>query len=350
MTNAKRFFEYSLDTPLLDRGARNSISDVSGVRVGHVTKIIGDDVRTGVTIVDPGVDQLFKDKLPAGLHVGNGFGKMTGISQVQELGTIETPIGLTNTLAVGPVMRGIVDYVIQSTPDIQPVQTINAVVGETNDGLLNAIHSNSIQSSDVLSAIQNLSEGFQIGCVGAGTGTRAFSWKGGIGTSSRQVSIKGATYTFGVLVQTNYGGNLTIAGVPVGTWLGKTDFSEYLPAGDGSCMFVIATDAPLSSRQLERIAKRAPLALARTGSVMANGSGDYSIAFSTNRNGLDTVAGACLSDSDLTGCFLAAVEACEESVYDAMFAAGTVRGRGGNELPALPVDEVVSYVRSQKQS
>lgn len=333
----KRFRAYGFKPGLLPTGPKNTIADVMGVRVGHLTRREGEDVQTGVTIIDPGVPNLFRNKLPAAIAVGNGFGKLTGVTQVEELGTLETPIALTNTLAVGPVMRGVVDLVITQTPDLGAAETINAVVGETNDGMLNAVHKNIIVSEDVAKAYQAASEDVGLGCVGAGTGTRAFSWKGGIGSASRIVNIAGKSFTLGVLVQTNFGGALTIMGVPVGRTLGKTDFDSFLPTGDGSCMIVVATDAPVTDRQLKRIAKRALLGMVRAGSVMANGSGDYAIAFTTERAG-------SLSDADLTPFFLAAVEATEESIYDALFLAETTTGHG-HTLEALPVDRVVELLK-----
>lgn len=345
----KRFAEYGFCRGFLRTGEHNRITDVEGVRVGHCTKIEGDNIRTGVTIVDPGASNLFQNKIPAAIAVGNGYGKLAGITQVQELGTLETPIGLTNTLAVGTVMRGIIDIVLAEDKGVDPTDSINAVVGETNDGFLNDLHRDAITKEDVRKAYDARSTEVGIGNVGAGTGTRAFSWKGGIGTSSRLVDVGGVTYTLGVLVQTNYGGALTIYGVPIWQWLKKTDFDSLLVGRDGgSCMIVIATDAPLTSRQLGRIARRAFLGLARTGSVLSGTSGDYAIAFTTSRNGVEGSGSdrACLSDSQLNGFFLATVEATEEAVYDALFAAETMRGRAGNVLEAVPVDRVVEILRS----
>lgn len=337
----KRFRDYGLQSGLLPTGTRNTIADVPGVLVGHLTKIAGEAIRTGVTVIDPGVYDLYHTKLPAAVAVGNGYGKMTGIAQITELGTLETPIALTNTLAVGPVLRGLVDVVLAETPGIEPTDTINAVVGETNDGLLNAIHDDVLTKADVRAAYDARSADVQVGCVGAGTGTRAFSWKGGIGTSSRQVTVQGRAYTVGVLVQTNFGGALTINGIPVGERLGKTDFASILPTGDGSCMIVVATDAPVDARQLGRIARRTFLGLARTGSVLASGSGDFAIAFSTSK-------GTLISDAELTPFFLATVEATEESVYDALFAATTTTGRNGAVLEALPKDIVVPWLLTRR--
>lgn len=342
----KRFRDYGFIPGSLPVGKNNAITDVKGVLVGHTTKVEGEDIRTGVTIVDPGISNLFRNKLPAAVAVGNGFGKLTGITQVEELGTLETPIALTNTLAVGPVMRAIVDIVIAETPDILETETINSVVGETNDGILNNIHKDVITKEDVWNAYRSRSRNTKTGNIGAGTGTRAFSWKGGIGTSSRMLRVERKKYTLGILAQTNFGGALNILGVPVGSILGKTDFDGFLhPTGDGSCMIVIATDAPLTARQLQRVAKRAFVGLARTGSVLSHGSGDYAIAFSTNRNGLESMEGKGVNDQELTKFFLGVAEAVEESVYDALFAAETLQGRNQKVLEKLPIQEVVKILK-----
>lgn len=344
----KRFHEYNLNQNFLKNGVKNSIADVPSVAVGHLTKIENEDVRTGVTVIDPGVANLFSEKIPAAISVGNGFGKLAGYTQVEELGTIETPIALTNTLAVGPVTRGIINLTLKKEV-LKTETTINAVVGETNDGILNNIHESSISPEDVILAYENKKADFEIGCVGAGAGTRCFSWKGGIGTSSKIIPAETGTFTLGVLAQTNFGGSLVIHGVPIGRILNKNDFNlNQKIKNDGSCMIVIATDAPLSARQLKRLASRAFLGLARTGSIMANGSGDYAIAFSTSRNGLESWENqrSCLNDTVLTNFFLGCVEAVEESVYDALFAAENTTGRNGNVLSALPKEEVVSILQT----
>ena len=345
MSSQKRFRDYGLSVGRLPTGPKNLISDVSGIRVGHVTYFEGTDIRTGLTIIDPG-PTIFRKKLPAAISIGNGYGKLVGYTQVEELGTLETPIALTNTLAVGPVIRGIVEATIMQNRDIQPTETINAVVGETNDSWTNNIHKDVIKKQDVFKALKHASTDFELGCVGAGTGTRAFSWKGGIGSSSRVVSLNGNSYTVGTLVQTNFGGDLRILGKQVGYKLGKTDFDFLLPE-DGSCMIVVATDAPLSAKQLKRIANRALLALARTGSVMSHGSGDYAIAFSRSRASIDGVMGQTLeSDSQtLNPLFLATVDAVEESIYDALFLANTTVGRNGETLEALPVDSIIEWLK-----
>lgn len=348
---AKRFRSYGFDPGLLPTGARNMISDIPGVMVGHLTRIEGADIRTGVTVIDPGRPNLFHDKLPVAVAVGNGFGKLVGVTQIQELGTLETPIALTNTLAVGPVMHGLVELVLATTGDLESATTINAVVGETNDGLVNDIHRIVVSSTDVAAAHRARTPDFELGSVGAGTGTSAFGWKGGIGSASRTVTVDGRELAVGALLQTNFGGNLTIMGVPVGELLRRTgpDPSPHNPRGDGSCMIVLATDAPLSARQLGRLARRAMLGLARTGSVLDHGSGDYAIAFSTDRAGVEgSGAGDCLPDTALGPFFLAVVEAVEESVYDSLFAAAPITGRGGRVLDQLPISEVLRILAENR--
>lgn len=339
----KRFRDYGLVTGVLPVGERNMITDVPGVLVGHVTYQDDPGIRTGVTLIDPGVPDLFRRKLPAACYVGNGFGKLVGSTQLTELGTLETPIALTNTLAVGPVMRGVVDLVIATTPDLTPLETINAVVGETNDGFLNTIQRDTIRPADVQRAYAARTADVAVGCVGAGTGTRLFAWKGGVGTASREVVVGKHRYVVGVLLQTNFGGDLTILGVPVGRLLAQTEIPS---TPDGSCMIVIATNAPLSARQLTRIAKRSMLGLARTGSVMAHGSGDYALAFTTDRRALEgqTSAGT-LPDTELTPFFTAVVEATEESVYDALFAATSMTGRDGTSLTAFPISQALPLLQ-----
>ena len=315
--------------------------------MGHRTLVEGDGIRTGVTVVDPGTPRLFHDKLPAAVAVGNGFGKLTGVTQINELGTLETPIALTNTLAVGPAMQGLVELVLRITPGIGATATVNAVVGETNDGIVNDIHRIVVTPGDVAAAHAARTRAFALGSVGAGTGTCAFGWKGGIGSASRRVRHGRRTFTVGALLQTNFGGALTIMGVPVGEMLGRTDFDKFrAPRGDGSCMIILATDAPLSARQLSRVARRAMIGLGRTGSILGHGSGDYAVAFSTNRAGIEGAGGGdCLPDTALNPFFLAAVEVVEESVLDSLFTATTVTGRDGNTLQQLPVARVVKLLR-----
>ncbi len=347
--NNKRFRDYNFITGVLPTGKLNSIADVDTVRVGHFSKNIGTDIRTGVTLIEPGVKNLFRKKIPAAITIGNGYGKLIGSTQIAELGTLETPNALTVSGSVYNVARGVFDLVVRTTKQLGALDSINSVVMEVNDGCLNAIHKNPITSEEVWQAYKNLRANFAIGNVGGGVGARAFSWKGGIGSASRIITIRKKQYTLGALVQTNYGGALTILGVPVWKSLGPTDFDSLLqPKSDGSCNIVLATDAPLTSRQLGRIARRAFFALAKTGAVMANASGDYAIAFSTNRAGLEGSGqiGNCLADSDLNSFFLAAVEATEEAIYDALFAARTLTGRAGTTLTEIPKEKILRELRT----
>ncbi len=335
-------------------GRLNTITDVRDVRVGHRTMIRGDSVRTGVTVVLPHGGNLFADKVPAAIVVGNGFGKLVGSTQVMELGQIETPIALTNTLSVWTVANGIVEYML-ALPDNASVRSINPVVGETNDGFLNDIRGQHVTKEDLLEALRTAASGrVQEGCVGAGTGTICHGWKGGIGTSSRVVPRSFGGFTVGSLVQTNFGGILDIAGVPVGKELGRYAFKEQLDgAGDGSCMIVIATDAPLSVLQLRRLATRATLALGRTGSMMSHGSGDYVIAFSTAPE-VRIVAGGqgptrptvVLNDEALSPLFQAAIEATEEAIVNSLFAATTTTGFQGRTVDALPLEKVKEILKA----
>lgn len=328
-------------------GPLNAITDVAGVRVGHRTLSQGDAIRTGVTAILPHGGNLFQLKTPAAAHVGNGFGKAAGLLQIRELGNLETPIVLTNTLAVGAAVDAVVGWTLDR-PGNETVQSVNAVVGETNDGWLNDIRSRRVTATDVRAAIEAAAGGpVEEGSVGAGTGTRAFGWKGGIGTSSRRLPDSLGGHTVGVLVQSNFGGVLTIAGLPVGRLLGRYDFRETVEprAGDGSCMIVLATDAPLSSRNLERLARRAVLGLARTGSYLANGSGDFVIAFSTAGPIPHAAPGRTLRAEELTNeamspLFLAAVEAVEEAVCNSLLKATTVTGFGGHTAVAIPIDRL----------
>jgi len=341
----KRFFEYGFKVGFLESGSLRSIADVRGVQVGHATRIEGEDVRTGVTVIDPGIEHLYQQKIPAAFYAGNGTGKVAGISQIEELGTLEAPIALTTTLSVGRVMRGMIGIVL-SQEKLEKIQTINVFVGECNDGILNNIHKDSITEKDVRVAYENRSGKVEVGNVGAGCGTRCFSWKGGIGTASRLITIGEVTYTVGVLVQTNYGGALEILGVPVGKLFSKTDYEGIIPDTDGSCMIILATDAPLTARQLRRLAKRSFMGLAKTGTIMRTVSGDFTLAFTTSRIGLEGsgVVGQCVPDSEMTGMFLAAAEATEEAVYDALFAAETMTGRDGNVLEAIPKEQVINLL------
>lgn len=325
-------------------GPLNAITDVGGVRVGHVTLSAGDSIRTGVTAILPHGGNLFLSKVPAAVHVGNGFGKLIGVTQVQELGQLETPIVLTNTLSVWDAANGVVDYML-SLPGNEKVRSINPMVGETNDGTLNDIRGRHVRREHAVEAIRRAASGpVEEGCTGAGTGTTCFSWKGGIGTSSRVIPAVLGGYTFGVLVQTNFGGILDIAGVPVGKELGQYSYRE--EAADGSCMIVVATNAPLNAGQLTRIAKRATLALGRTGSAMSHGSGDYVIAFSTMAAGSDSLPpAAAVRDDRMSPLFQATVEATEEAIYNSLLRATDTRGYRGKLVEAIPVDKLTSIFR-----
>lgn len=331
-------------------GPSNAITDVEGVRVGHRTLVRGESVRTGVTAILPHGGNLFQEKVPAAVYVGNGFGKAAGFLQVQELGNLETPVVLTNTLAVGTAIEAVVAWTLEQ-PGNEAVRSVNAVVGETNDGFLNDIRGRHVTAADVRAAIAAAAPGpVEEGSVGAGTGTMALGWKGGIGTSSRVIPRDLGGYTVGALVQTNYGGVLMIDGVRVGEALGRYSFMK--EGADGSVMIVLATDAPLSSRNLERLAKRAVLGLARTGSFMSNGSGDFVIAFSTkNRVPFEprerTLAAEELHNDAMSPLFLAAVESVEEAVYNSLLRATDVSGHAGNRGEAIPVDRLKSLLRSR---
>jgi D-aminopeptidase len=334
---------------ILAPGPENAITDVAGVRVGHRTLIEGDSIRTGVTAVVPHAGNVFQEKAPAAVYVGNGFGKAAGFLQVQELGNLETPIILTNTLAVGTAVDAVVAWTL-ARPGNEDVRSVNAVVGETNDGRLNDIRARPVRPEDVVAAIESAKAGpVREGSVGAGTGTVAFGWKGGIGTSSRRLPSTLGGWTVGALVQTNFGGLLTIDGVRVGERLGRFPFREELAwtpdAGRGSCMIVLATDAPLSARNLERLAKRAMLGLARTGSYAANGSGDFVIAFSTKNlvpyePARKPRAVEELANDALDPLFLAVVESVEEAVYNSLTSATSVTGAGGRTVEAIPIDRL----------
>jgi D-aminopeptidase len=327
-------------------GPLDAITDVAGVAVGHATLVEGERVRTGVTAIVPHPGNTFQDKVPAGIFVGNAFGKLAGSTQVDELGTLETPIVLTNTLSVGTALEAVVTYVL-GLPGNDEVVSVNAVVGETNDGGLNDIRGQHVRREHVLSAIRAAGGGpVEEGSVGAGTGTQAFGWKGGIGTASRVLPARYGGYALGVLVQSNFGGVLSIDGVPVGRELGRYAF---VPE-DGSCMIVVATDAPLNARDLRRLAARAVFGLARTGSSYTNGSGDYAIAFSTAaearaRHGETAPrARAVLPTESLSPLFQAALEATEEAVYNSLLKATTVSGNG-HTAEAIPVDRLRAILK-----
>ena len=370
---------------IFDPGPNNAITDVEGVLVGHATVRQGDRIRTGVTAIRPHGGNVFRDRVPAALHVGNGFGKLLGVTQVRELGELETPILLTCTLCVWKAADALTEWML-AREGMEAVRSINPVVGETNDGGLNDIRSRPITPEHVREALTTAATGpVEEGSVGAGTGTRAFGWKGGIGTSSRMVPGELGGYTVGVLVQSNFGGILSIAGAPVGRELGRYSFQGTGPGSDapagaggeedkgdgdedhgnrdeargngdddqgdegqGSIMMVVATDAPLSPLKLERMARRAMMGLARTGSFAGNGSGDYVIAFSTapevRRRGGELLAVEEVANNRMSSLFLATVEATEEAVYNSLFKATTVSGMG-NTAEALPIDETLEVLR-----
>ncbi len=349
-----------VEVGVLPPGPLNAITDVPGVLVGHVTVVEGDSIRTGVTAIRPHPGNVFLAKVPAAIHVANGFGKLTGVTQVDELGTLETPVVLTNTLAVGRAADALVEWTLEVTDD-PAVRSVNPVVAETNDGFLNAIRVPRIGSAEVESALTGARDGpVDEGSVGAGTGTRALGFKGGIGTASRRVRIGGDVYTLGALVQSNFGGALEIKGVPVGQRLGAADFiwrwvpsdsEAYRPtdepdADGGSIVIVIATDAPVGADALVRIARRAPYAIGRVGGFSSHGSGDYVIAFSTHPelrvahdSSETTMTRTSLRAEALSPLFLAAIEATEEAILNSLFQATTVTGHRGAAL-ALPLDRV----------
>ena len=340
---------------ILTPGPLTAITDVDGVLVGHVTLIEGEDVRTGATAILPHGGNIYQDKVPAGVVVGNGYGKLMGSTQIVELGEIETPIVLTNTLCVPRAADAILDWTL-SQPRNETVRSVNAVVGETNDGYLNDIRRRALTPAQVLTAIVEARDGLvEEGAVGAGTGTIAFGWKGGIGTSSRRLPARLGGFTVGVLIQSNYGGALQIMGVPVGKLLGQYYLRDELDsaAGDGSIMMVVATDAPLSDRNLTRLARRALAGLARTGASMGNGSGDYVIAFSTAEELRRTperrqrlCSYAEWPNERMSPLFQAAIEATEEAILNSLFSATTMTGHLGRMVEALPVDQVVAMFRT----
>ncbi|MGK6351355.1 P1 family peptidase [Parapedobacter sp. DT-150] len=337
---------------VLPTGQSNAITDVAGVKVGHTTLRVGDSIRTGVTAILPHGGNVFQDKVPAAVYTGNGFGKLTGSTQIMELGNLETPIILTNTLSVPTAMDAVIDHVL-ALPGNEDVQSVNAVVGETNDGYLNDIRGRHVTKADVIAAIRHASEDNPLeGSVGAGTGTVCFGFKGGIGTASRRLPDDLGGYTVGVLVQSNFGGVLQINGVQVGKLLGKFAFSDQLLNNvDGSCMMVVATDAPLDSRNLERLAKRAFMGLAKTGGIASNGSGDYVIAFATApevrvpfRTDARLHEVALVPNDLMSPLFMAAIEATEEAIINSLFAAQTTTGKGGRKIEVLPLDKVIPLV------
>lgn len=347
--------DYGISFGVLAPGSLNAITDVPGVKVGQVTLRQGDTINTGVTAIVPHEGNIFQEKVPAAIFVANGFGKLAGVTQVRELGTIETPVILTNTLSIAAGLEGLIDYTI-SMPENRGVRSVNGVVGETNDGGLNDIRGRHVKAGHVAEAIKSAKGGSVAeGNVGAGTGTQCLGFKGGIGTASRLLPESSGGFTVGVLVQTNFGGMLQIDGLPVGIELGKQRFRSEgdVPKEDGSCMIVVITDAPLSVRDLERLALRASFGMARAGGIATNGSGDYVIAISTaSENRVLHSSRQLVEDrrqfrSDrIDILFQAAVEATEEAIINSLFAAETVTGLNGRvRSQALPVDEVLGIMR-----
>ena len=353
LTAQQRVEELPLNIGVMARGELNAITDVDGVKVGHTTLVKGDSVRTGVTAILPHGGNIFQQKVPAAVFVGNGFGKLAGSTQINELGNLETPVILTNTLNVPTAMDAVIKYTL-NLPGNENVRSVNAVAGETNDGYLNDIRGQHVTNEDVISAIENAETGkVAEGNVGAGTGTIAFGYKGGIGTSSRKLPESLGGYTLGVLVQSNFGGVLQIAGVQVGQKLGNYSFSNNLQNNvDGSCMVVVATDAPLNNRNLERLAKRAFLGLAKTGGIASNGSGDYVIAFSTAKGmripykiETETLKQEVVPNDLMSPLFMSAIEATEEAILNSLFMAETTTGFKDRTIKALPKEEVLQYLK-----
>ena len=340
---------------IFEPGTHNAITDVEGVKVGHVTKIVGNDIRTGVTAIIPAPGNLYTHPIPAWIHIGNGYGKMIGETQVREFGEIETPILLTCTLCVWSAANALKEWVYEQ-PGMGE-HTVNPIVGETNDGKVNNMWADPIQKEEVFMALKNARNGpIEEGSIGAGTGTQAFGWKGGIGTSSRVLPHSLGGYTIGVLVQTNFGGILTMNGAPVGRELNQYSYKDNLVDTanedkiDGSIMIVVATDAPLNSRSLDRLAMRAIMGLARTGSHASNGSGDYVVAFSTHpsvrrpRLSEEAVSSLSLVNASMSPLFAATAEAAEEAIYNAIFKATTIKSdRGVRE--AIPIKDLMRILK-----
>jgi len=348
-----RIREFGIKTGILKPGKWNAITDVEGVRVGHVTLIKGKNIRTGVTAILPHGDNIYQEKVPAAIYVANGYGKLMGYTQIEELGNMETPIILTNTLSVPTAANALIDYTL-TLPGNEKVFSVNAVVGETNDGWLNDIRGRHVKKEHVIKAIKKAGTGpVEEGAVGAGTGTICYGFKGGIGTASRKLPFSRGGYTVGVLVQTNHGGVFQINGFPIGVRLGryymKKDLEEL---EEGSCMIVVATDAPLNSRNLKRLAKRALLGIPRTGGFYSGGSGDYAIAFSTAqglrmpyRTDDRTMKVEILRNRYISPLFLAAAEAAEEAILNSLFKATAMEGKDGNKIEALPLDKVKEIMK-----
>ena len=380
----KRMRDYGISYGVFKTGTYNAITDVPGVTVGHRTLDDGDRMHTGVTAIIPHQGNIFRKKCPAAVYVGNGYGKLAGVTQIQELGTIETPIILTNTLNVAEGMRALISYTL-TRPGNETVGSVNAVVGETNDGVLNDVRARYVTEANVLEAIFSAHDGpVEEGCVGAGRGTVAFGLKGGIGTASRVLPASMGGYTVGVLVQTNYGGVLKIAGVEIGQMMGKYSFrkeimedvactedadcdafneaghgvlalrDDFRQDADGSCMIIVATDAPVDARNLERMAERAFMGLAQTGGIAANGSGDYVIAFSNNPGNLvdesvKPYTPTLLHNDDMSGLFQATIEATAEAIWNSLFMAETITGKDSRTVAALDADWAACLIRAAQQ-
>lgn len=354
----KTIREHGFPIGIFDTGKNNAITDVPGVTVGQVTCIEGDSIRTGVTAIIPHQGNIFRNKIPAAIYAGNGFGKLAGVTQVHELGNIETPIVLTNTLNVAAGIDGLITYTLQQ-PGNENVRSVNAVVGETNDGGLNKIQQRYVTPEIVLQALANAKPGpVEQGCVGAGTGTVAFNFKGGIGTSSRVLPKSLGGYTIGVIVQSNYGGILEIDGVQVGQKLNEYSFKNHVipqaKTADGSCMMVVITDAPIDARNLERVAKRAMMGLAKTGGIASNGSGDYVIALSVApenliKDGKKMHTQTVLDNGEMSSIFAATIEATAEALWNSMFMAETTKGYKGKVVEALPVEKVLEMLKDRNK-
>ena len=349
----RRVRDLGIRPGVLEPGHYNAITDVQDVRVGHFTLIEGDSIRTGVTAILPHAGNIFQHKVPAAIYVGNGFGKLTGYSQVDELGIIETPVILTNTMSVPVAADALIDYTLAFKAN-REIKSINPVVGETNDGKLNDIRGRHVTKAHVLKAIENAASGpVEEGSVGAGTGTVCFGYKGGIGTASRKLPAEFGSWTVGVLVQTNFGGVLQIGGAPVGIELGKNILTEMLEdTANGSCMIVVVTDAPLEARNLKRLAKRSMFGLARTGGIASNGSGDYVIAVSTAESLRIAYESESkfrdirvLRNDEMSPLFLAVIEATEEAILNSLFKATTMTGRAGKTVEALHMDKVLNILK-----
>lgn len=351
----KRMRDYGITYGVMKTGANNAITDVAGVTVGHRTLDDADRMHTGVTAIIPHQGNVFRQKCPAAVYVGNGYGKLAGVTQIQELGTLETPIILTNTLNVAEGIRALVTYTL-TRPGNESVGSVNAVVGETNDGVLNDVRARYVTEKNVLEAIFSAHDGaVEEGNVGAGRGTVAFGLKGGIGTSSRVLPASMGGYTVGVLVQTNYGGVLKIAGVEIGQKMGRYSFRDKLKSdADGSCMIIVATDAPMNARNLQRLAERAFMGLAQTGGIAANGSGDYVIAFSNCPDNLVDESTTfyepkLLQNDAMSGLFAATIEATAEAIWNSLFAAETLTGKDGRTVKALDKEWAASVIRKAQK-